>query len=98
MLWSTPCIRSMTASGSEAYVTKVLAPLNASFDNLHRRDDIVMAGNVNGDSWISATGYYAGHFVRDWIGITAPERLCFLRVWRVSSNGGWPRSRKLCLP
>ena len=65
--------------GSEAYVTKVLAPLNASFDNLHRRDDIVMAGTFEGDSWISATGYYAGHFVRDWIGITAPERLCFLR-------------------
>ena len=65
--------------GCSAYVTRVLEPLGASFESLHRRDDIVMAGTFEGDRWISATGYYAGHFVRDWIGITAPERLCFLR-------------------
>lgn len=65
--------------GRKSYATKVLDPLNASFESLQRRDDIVMAGRFGGDDWISATGYYVGHFVRDWIGITAPQRLCFLR-------------------
>lgn len=68
-----------TCSGPEAYMSKVIAPLQAAFDGLYRRDDIVMAGHFEGADWISATGYYVGHFARDWIGIRAPGKLCYLR-------------------
>lgn len=65
--------------GGDTYYHKFIAPLQASFDGLFRRDDIVMAGEFEGQQWISATGYYIGHFARDWIGIRAPNRLSYLR-------------------
>jgi len=65
--------------GPESYFTDVIAPLQASFAGLYRRDDIVMAGRFEGDDWVSCTGYYVGHFARDWIGIRAPGRLSYLR-------------------
>jgi len=49
----------------------LIAPLAAAFDGLFRRDDIVMAGEFDGQDWISATGYYTGRFSRDWLGIRA---------------------------
>jgi len=66
-------------AGPDAYMSGVIAPLQAAFDGLFRRDDVVMAGRFEGGDWISATGYYVGHFARDWIGIRAPGRLCYLR-------------------
>ena len=57
----------------------VIAPLSAAFDGMFRRDDIVMAGTFDGQEWISATGYYAGRFARDWLGIRASEELAYLR-------------------
>jgi hypothetical protein len=65
--------------GPDAYMTKVIAPLQSAFDGLYRRDDIVMSGEFEGHQWISATGYYVGHFARDWIGIRAPGKLSYLR-------------------
>ncbi len=65
--------------GSEAYVERVVAPLHKAFTGLYRRDDIVMCGEFAQQSWVSATGYYAGHFGDDWIGLSAPGQLCFLR-------------------
>jgi hypothetical protein len=66
-------------AGPDAYLADVIAPLQTAFDELYRRDDIVMAGRFEGADWISATGYYVGHFARDWIGIRAPGKLCYLR-------------------
>jgi hypothetical protein len=66
-------------AGSDTYLTKLIAPLQQAFDGLYRRDDIVMAGEFEGAKWISSTGYYVGHFARDWIGIRAPGKLCYLR-------------------
>ena len=65
--------------GGEAYFGAVIAPLQACFDGLYRRDDIAMAGSFEGSEWISATGYYVGYFARDWLGIRAPKRLSYLR-------------------
>ncbi|MEJ6402017.1 hypothetical protein [Yoonia sp. 2307UL14-13] len=66
-------------NGPAAYHETVISPLKAAFDGLYRRDDIVMAGHFQNGDWISATGYYVGHFHQNWIGIKAPDRLSYLR-------------------
>ncbi|MEL6168637.1 MAG: hypothetical protein AAFR35_08090 [Pseudomonadota bacterium] len=61
------------------YHARVLAPLQTAFEGLYRRDDIVMAGAFEGANWVSATGYYAGRFAHDWIGLRATGHLAYLR-------------------
>lgn len=65
--------------GAETYLANVIASLQGSFAGLYRRDDIVMAGEFEGSRWVSATGYYVGHFVKDWIGIRATGNIGYLR-------------------
>ena len=65
--------------GVDAYIEKYLLSLQQSFESLHRRDDIVMWGQSHGMDWVSATGYLAGNFVHDWLGIRADGELAFLR-------------------
>ena len=67
-----------TGNGA-GYHDAVLAPLQSAFAGLYRRDDIVMAGSFEDGEWISATGYYVGHFADDWLGIRATGRLAYLR-------------------
>ena len=38
-----------------------------------------MAGSFEGQDWVSSTGYYVGHFEKDWIGLKATNTLCYLR-------------------
>ena len=38
-----------------------------------------MVGEFEGKNWISATGYYGGHFLRYWIGIAPTKTLSYLR-------------------
>ena len=66
-------------NGSNAYLEEFLFPLQDSFNGLYRRDDIFMLGEFEGQNWISSTGYYIGHFAKDWIGLTATEKLSYLR-------------------
>ena len=65
--------------GSNAYLELFVLPLQDSFKGLYRRDDIFMLGEFEGQKWISATGYYVGQFAKDWIGLTATEKLSYLR-------------------
>ena len=65
--------------GADAYLSEFLLPLQHSFEGLYRRDDIFMAGEFEGQKWISSTGYYVGQFVRDWIGLKATKTLSYLR-------------------
>ena len=65
--------------GADKYFNEFLLPLQHSFEGLYRRDDIFMAGEFEGQSWISSTGYYVGQFVSDWIGIKATKTLSYLR-------------------
>lgn len=65
--------------GANAYRVGFIELLHKSFASLCRRDDIVMAGEFEGQQWISAMGYYTGHFHEDWIGIRAPHTLSYLR-------------------
>ena len=66
-------------TGSKAYLEYFLLPLQKSFRGLHRRDDIFMSGEFEGQKWVSATGYYVGQFAKDWIGISATGFLSYLR-------------------
>ena len=65
--------------GADTYLNKFLRPLQNSFDGLYRRNDIFMAGQFEGQNWISSTGYYVGRFAQDWIGIKATGMLSYLR-------------------
>ncbi len=66
-------------TGAAFYADDVLRPLQCSFEGLYRRDDIVMAGQFEGQTWVSSTGYYVGRFVKDWIGLNPTDDLCYLR-------------------
>ena len=65
--------------GSEGYIDRFLVPLCDAFRGLYRRDDIVMGGRFEDQDWISSTGYYAGQFVNDWLGLSATGELAYLR-------------------
>ena len=61
------------------YADKFLGGLKASFEGLHRRDDILMGGSFEDGDWVSTHGNYVGHFAADWLGIKATGRLEYLR-------------------
>ena len=65
--------------GANAYISSFVIPLQRSFKGLYRRDDIFMSGSFEGQDWVSSTGYYVGHFEKDWIGLKATNTLCYLR-------------------
>lgn len=78
-----------TLQGADGFISDFVEPLQKSFVGLYRRDDIVMVGEYDGQNWISATGYYAGRFGRDWIGIRANDELCYIRFgefYRMENN------------
>ncbi|MAI19306.1 MAG: hypothetical protein CBC71_10220, partial [Rhodobacteraceae bacterium TMED111] len=65
--------------GAYAYISSLVIPLQRSFKELYRRDDIFMAGRYEGQDWVSSAGYHVGHFEQDWIGLKATNTLCYLR-------------------
>ena len=66
--------------GPDGYLEQFLDTLLVSFNGLYRRDYIAMAGTYDNGDWVSSTGYWVGNFRKDWLGIKAPGRLCYLRV------------------
>ena len=66
-------------AGAEGLRDAFLRPLAASFDHLWRSDYIAFGGSYEGREWVTCTGYYTGHFARDWLGIRATGRLMQLR-------------------
>lgn len=66
-------------AGADSYCEHFLEPFQAAFDGLHRRHYVAMTGEFEGATWVSATGYYVGHFARDWIGVRASDKLTYLR-------------------
>lgn len=67
------------ARGPRRYATEIWEPLARSFTNLRRRDDILMGGNFEGQSWVACTGHYYGTFSGDWLGIPASGSAVSLR-------------------
>lgn len=66
-------------SGVDDYVSRFLAPLLVSFEDLHRTDYMAFGGQFDGETWVTCTGYYTGHFARPWLGIEPTGALAFLR-------------------
>jgi predicted ester cyclase len=65
--------------GYEGYFNDVLSPMMKSFRGLHRREYIIAGSEYNGSEWVSSTGYYAGKFENDWLGIPASGKLAYIR-------------------
>ena len=57
--------------GAATVLEKFWRPFLASFPDIERRDDILIAGSFAGGTWVGATGYYAATFAHDWLGIRA---------------------------
>ena len=66
--------------GGAGFIDRFLTPLMTSFDGLYRRDYILFGGSYEGGEWVTSTGYYVGHFARNWLGIKATNKLAWLRV------------------
>lgn len=66
-------------AGPTAYYDVFLSSLQAAFNNLYRRNDIVFGGEFDGSEWVTSTGYYVGHMCSDWLGMPASNRLTYLR-------------------
>lgn len=65
--------------GPEGYLDRFLGGLQAAFEGLYRRSDILIGGTSRGEGWVSTHGHYVGKFAQDWLGIKATNRLEFLR-------------------
>ena len=68
-----------SVTGTEGLIDGLMAPLRAAFDGLHRRDDILMSGRYDGQDWVATHGNFVGRWSRDWLGLTASNRLEYLR-------------------
>ncbi|MDJ0827073.1 MAG: nuclear transport factor 2 family protein [Rhodobacter sp.] len=66
-------------AGPGAYRTQVLDGLARSFAHLFRTDYIAFGGTFGEGDWVTATGYYTGHFHRPWLGIRPTGALAHLR-------------------
>ena len=64
---------------ADGFEARCLGPLSEAFDDLSRTDYIAMTGTFEGDVWTTTTGYWSGHFARDWLGIPATGSLAHLR-------------------
>lgn len=65
--------------GPKGYLADYIAPLQTAFDMLHRRDYIAIAGEFEGGDWVSATGYFCGHFHASLWGIKPTHTFMHLR-------------------
>ena len=50
-----------------------------AFDHVLRTDYMAFAGRFEDADWVTSTGYFSGHFARDWLGLTATGALAHLR-------------------
>lgn len=65
--------------GKESVVETLWRPLLTASPDLERRDDILVGCLWQGRPWIAATGYYAGNFTADWLGIPATGQPLYIR-------------------
>lgn len=67
-------------SGPEGFFDAALAPLQAAWPDLERRDWIVMAGQTpEGADWVGCGGHYLGTFVAPWLDIPPTGHLAHMR-------------------
>jgi hypothetical protein len=61
------------------YAETFLGQLCASFQHLTRTDYIAFSGDFEGNTWVTSTGYYTGHFAAPFLGIQPTGALAHLR-------------------
>lgn len=67
-------------TGADGYCDAALAPLQAAWPDLERRDWIVMAGQTpEGAEWVGCGGHYFGTFLSPWLDIPPTGHLTHMR-------------------
>ncbi len=64
--------------GDQFYETFISSLLDA-FEHLWRCDYIALAGEFEGQQWVTSTGYYQGRFTMPWLGINPTKEIAQLR-------------------
>ena len=68
--------------GASEICAGLMAPMNAAFTGLHRRDILFIGGRnrrQTGGAWCAAVVHYVGNFTAPFLGIPASSHLTFLR-------------------
>lgn len=65
--------------GPNAYSGLFLKGLGSAFQNLRRSEYIAFGGSYSDAEWVTCTGYYTGHFINPWLGISPTGTLAHLR-------------------
>ncbi|MEO0562591.1 MAG: ester cyclase, partial [Chloroflexota bacterium] len=65
--------------GADALLTSYWTPLKAAMPNIRRTHYILMASEHDSSPWVSATGYYRGTFIDNWLGFPVAGRPVSLR-------------------
>ena len=68
-----------TLHGADEVRQDFWAPLKRSFPDLEVRQHFTVAGEYEGQEWVSTLGHVMGSFAIPWIGIPATHQVCFLR-------------------
>ena len=66
-------------TGIESLVHGFWRPLRHAFPDLKRTCDVFIGGESQGEYWVTATGYFTGLFVNDWLGIPATDEKAYIR-------------------
>ncbi len=75
--------------GARSIAAELWQPLRESFPDIKRRDQIVVAGEYQGENFVSAMSYLEGSFEADWLDIPANHEVVTLRcceIHRVDSE------------
>lgn len=70
-------------AGREGLAENFWRPLERSFPDFERRNDIFMAGAFADKIWVASTGYIVGTFEKSWLGIPATSKPLFVRFGEI---------------
>lgn len=75
-------------SGIDQILESVWLPLKRALPDLERRDDIMVAGEFEGQALIASCGHLIGTFTNDWLGIPATGKTLSIRYGQVDRMQG----------
>ena len=75
--------------GIDAYMDTFFTPFLKAFPDLEKNPYVLLSGVVDGEEWVSATGYYKMTFTKPWLDIPCNGRPVFLRFgeWHQFRDG-----------
>ena len=62
---------------------KIWKPILSSFEDLERRDNIIMGGEYKGNDYVSTVSILAGTFTKSWLNIKPTHKTIYLRLCEV---------------